>query len=209
VRIAVIGAYGNGKTTLTTALAARLGIPRTHGQPMRNPAGAAGQSLEDSTAPQLIQLMVRRFTERVVGETLAGGSFVSDGSILHEWVYTAVRLAAGRYPQPSTAKTGPRDTPFEQVTDQIGALARNHAASSYDLVMHLPVEFPLSDQVAPISEHFRLLSDEMLRSAFDDLRMPVQIVTGTAGERVRTSLTLAGFPPTDRNPLRDHTPGAA
>ena len=192
MRIAVIGAYGNGKTTLTTALAAHLGIPRTHGQPMRDPAGAPGRSLEDSTPPQLIQLMTRRFTERVLGETLAGAAFVSDGSIMHEWVYTTVRLAAGRFPQPPIALPAPGETPFQQVVHELGSLTRSHAAGGYDLVVHLPVEYPLTGAAAPISEHFRSLSDALLCDTLSEIGVAVHVVTGTPGERLQAVLALTG-----------------
>src|SRR4051812_17308283 len=64
MRIAFVGAYGNGKTTLTTELSARLGLERTHGSAMRDPAGGARKALEETTDPELIQLAVRRFMER-------------------------------------------------------------------------------------------------------------------------------------------------
>ncbi|MGW0424582.1 hypothetical protein [Streptomyces sp. NPDC003015] len=73
------GAYGNGKTTLTTELSQQFGLPRTHGAAMRNPARGSGKSLEECTDPELIQLAVRRFTERAVDEARLSQGFISDG----------------------------------------------------------------------------------------------------------------------------------
>ncbi|MEU3862691.1 hypothetical protein AB0F03_36185 [Streptomyces sp. NPDC028722] len=121
LRIAVVGAYGNGKTTLTTELSRQLGLPRTHGAAMRDPAGGAGKSLEECTDPEVIQLAVHRFTERVVDEARCSHGFVSDGSVLHEWIYTKVRLVLGRLPGPSarldTAVRPATTAAYEEVTD--------------------------------------------------------------------------------------------
>ena len=64
MRIAVVGAYGNGKTTLTTDLSALLGLERIHGSAMRDPAGGARKALEETTEPELIRMMVDYDRER-------------------------------------------------------------------------------------------------------------------------------------------------
>ncbi|MEV5387735.1 AAA family ATPase [Streptomyces sp. NPDC052721] len=189
LRIAVAGAYGNGKTTLTTELSRQLGLPRTHGSPMRDPAGGSGKSLEDCTDPELIQLAVRRFTERVVDEARWAEGFVSDGSVLHEWIYTKVRLVLGRLPTPSArldSTSRPAVTAaYEEVTDQIGLLAQEYACDTYDLVVHLPADVPLPEGHRPISEHFRRVSDQLLLETLEAWRIPFQVVTGSVQERVR------------------------
>ncbi len=199
MRIAFVGAYGNGKTTLTTELSNRLGLPRTHGSAMRDPAGGPPKALEETTEPELVQLAVRRFVERAVEEAAAAKGFLSDGSVLHEWVYTKVRLAVGRYPQPPTDLTdserSERSAALEEVVDQIGLLAREHARVGYDLVVHCPNEVPLPDGHDPISEYFRVLSDRLMLEVVDSLGLPVHIVTGSVEQRIGQIMALPGVAP--------------
>ncbi|WP_308401110.1 AAA family ATPase [Streptomyces sp. AC512_CC834] len=188
LRVALVGAYGNGKTTLTTQLAQTTLLPRTHGMAMRDPLGGSGKSLEDCTEAELLQLTVRRFTERRVGEALLPQGFVSDGSVLHEWVYAKVRLALGRFPAadarlPPACGSGAL-TAFEEVADQIGHLAMAHAQEGYDLVVHVPAEGPLADSPQPISEAFRAISDQLLLEALSRADVPVHVVTGSLHERL-------------------------
>jgi hypothetical protein len=199
MRIAFVGAYGNGKTTLTTELSVRLGLERTHGSAMRDPAGGTRKALEETTESELIQLAVRRFTERSVEEAQQEDGFLSDGSVLHEWVYTKVRLAVGRYPEPtaSVAEATPsgRTEIYEEVVDQLSLLAQEHARVGYDLFIHCPVEVPLSVDPLPISESFRALSDKLMLETLEKLGLPVHIVTGTVEERIAQVLALPGVPP--------------
>jgi hypothetical protein len=198
VRIAFVGAYGNGKTTLTTELAGRTGLERVHGSAMRDPAGGARTSLEESTETELVQLAVRRYSERTVDEALRPQGFLSDGSVLHEWVYSKVRLAVGRYPDPAaTLKAGvrsPRTEVVEEVVDQLGLLAKEQARTGYDLVVFVPNEVPLPEGHDPISASFRVLSDELMLEIVNTLDLPVHTVTGTVEERIEQVLRIPGVP---------------
>ncbi|MEV4344555.1 ATP-binding protein [Actinoplanes sp. NPDC049596] len=199
MRIAFVGAYGNGKTTLTTELSRRLGLERSHGSAMRDPAGGARKALEETSAPELIQLAVRRFAERAAEEARMERGLVSDGSVLHEWVYSKVRLQAGRHPEPSVtlADAPARDDtsrPYEEVVDQAGLLAQEYARSHYDLIVHCPVEFPLPAGHSPISERFRTLSDELMLRMTGTLGLPVHIVRGSLEERIAQVMALPGVP---------------
>ncbi|WP_419992819.1 AAA family ATPase [Streptomyces boninensis] len=199
MRIAFVGAYGNGKTTLTTELSKRLGLERTHGSAMRDPAGGSPKALEETNEPELIQLAVRRYTERVSEETpLQQDGFLSDGSVLHEWVYTKVRLAVGRHPEPSAdLDKAPRTKQteiYEEVVGQLALLAREQARTGYDLFIHCPVEFPLPEGHSPISEPFRTLSDELMLKVVRTLDIPLHIVSGTVEERIEQILKLPGVP---------------
>lgn len=208
MRIAVTGAYGAGKTTLTTSFSELTGVPRTHGTPMRDPDGDRGATLATANAPELIRLVVRRLTERAVDEHALSAGFISDGSVLHEWVYATLRLDVGTHPSLGTvprrlaragapSRTEPTD-PYGEVLDELGVLVEQHALASYDHFVHLPTEFPLSVSPPPISERFRTLSDEMLLEKLSSWGIPVHVVRGDHEHRFARLLGLTGLRPVGR-----------
>ncbi|PAZ14800.1 ATP/GTP-binding protein [Streptomyces sp. SA15] len=193
MRIAVVGAYGAGKTTLITAATAHTGLPAAHGTPMRDPAGSRPKPLEEATEPELVQLVVRRHAERLLAEAAHPEGFLSDGSLLHEWVYATVRLAVGLHPGtdqgPQIVMADP-DSPYRSVLDHLGREFLHRALASYDVFVHLPVEFPLHDDPPPIAEHFRTLSDRLLLDTLHTAGAPVHTATGPLENRLATLLTL-------------------
>jgi hypothetical protein len=51
------------------------------------------------------------------------------------------------------------------------------------------------DDPPPISERFRELSDELLLTTLDGLRVPVHVVRGTPAQRLARVADLAGLTP--------------
>ncbi|MGW6703734.1 AAA family ATPase [Streptomyces sp. NPDC054956] len=198
-RIAVVGAYGSGKTLFSTALSHLTGLPRTHGSPMREPIGGEGRSVHNWTPGQLLQLTVNRYAERLLGEAREPAGFISDGSVVHEWVYAKVRLLAGSYPGtdvPLSDRHRSAETAvLEDVADEFGLLARRHAEGAYDAFVHLPVEFELAEDNRPINENFRRLSDAVLLPALHASPLPVITVTGSLEERLEQAREQLGFEP--------------
>lgn len=196
-RLAVSGTYSTGKTTTTIALAHLTGMPRTHARTMREILADAlpGRRLEECSAAELIQLGIRRFTERAVHESHLPAGFVSDGSSLHEWVYGKVRVRAGIHPTDGHDATAAPPDFYEEVIDAMGAVLKEHARRSYDVFVHLPVEFDLvADGHRPVSERFRQLSDTLLRRTLDELAIPCHVVGGTLEERLATIVDIFGLP---------------
>ncbi|MET8976483.1 AAA family ATPase [Streptomyces sp. NPDC004539] len=196
-RIAVSGTYCTGKTTTTIALAHLTGIPRTHARTMREILADAlpGKRLEECSAPELIQLGIQRYTERAVHESRLAGGFLSDGSSLHEWVYGKVRVRAGIHPTDGYDATAAPPDFYEEVVDSMGAVLKRHARQAYDVFVHLPVEFGLvEDGHRPVSERFRRMSDELLRTSLDELAIPYHVVGGTIEERLATVVDIFGLP---------------
>lgn len=194
LRIAISGTYSTGKTTTTEAASLWLGIPRTHAQTMREilPEAFPGKALEDCTPTELFQLGIMRFTERAVRESSIPGSFFSDGSSLHEWVYGKARMKVGINPNNGPvvrtiqkALLLPFKKTINDINEAFGAVVKRHAKKSYDEFIHLPVEFPLvKDGHRPVSEEFRSLSDQLLIQILRDLDIKYHIVSGTIEQRL-------------------------
>lgn len=191
MRIAVSGTYSSGKTTTTLALSYLTGLPRTHAKTMREilPIALPGKRLEDCTMPELFQLAIRRYTERVLHEEHLKDTFISDGSALHEWVYGTGRLTFGINPSdPTSAKELDPLTLkiYQEFFYNLGCIVKQHAQKSYDVFIHLPVEFPLAqDGHRPVSEEFRKMSDKLLLDTLDELGIKYYIVSGSIEERLK------------------------
>ena len=190
MKLAIVGAYGAGKTTLISRAGALLGLRAVHGTPMRDPRGGAPTSLEDASAPELIQLVVRRYTERLLSEAASPDGFLSDGSLLHEWTYATVRLALGLHPADDATLDLSRLTPYQEVLERLGPEIAHRTAAAYDEVVHLPVEFPLTDRKPPISEHFRAISDQLLLDTLRSTGTAVRAITGPIDDRVSALAAL-------------------
>ncbi|MGW4114059.1 AAA family ATPase [Actinosynnema sp. NPDC004786] len=187
MRIALLGAYGSGKTTLAAAIERELGIPAVHAAgPMRVDPDDDGERVHDWTPAQLIGLTVARYGDRRAAEHPA--AFVSDGSVLHEFVYGALRLRDGSYPgtgrRPDRARLAATDLPV--VLPLFWApypAVRQYASRAYTLLVHLPAEVPLAAD-PPIDDDFRARTDAMLTDLCADLGRPVHRVTGTVEQRL-------------------------
>jgi hypothetical protein len=190
MRIAVTGAYGNGKTTLTTVLAPRLSLPRVHGRPMRDPLGSAPKALDDCSDLELFQLTLRRFAERISVEERNPRGFVSDGSVLHEWIYLVVRLAVGRHPGPRALVPTAATSPYAEVAHHLGAVVKQWTCDAYDLFVYLPADVSLAPDETAINERFRALSDRLLLDILHELGRPVHIVHGDIEERAEKVIGL-------------------
>lgn len=203
-RIAISGTYSTGKTTTSYALSFLTGIPRTHAQTMREilPVINPGKRLEECTPPELYELGIRRLTERVSCETLLNDNFISDGSALHEWVYGKARLKIGLNPNEKAikrlfnkVKLFPYLIPMSRFIDSYAKLVKDHASVSYDIFIHLPIEFPITlDGHRPVNEKFRRLSNDYLVHTLNELNMPYIIVGGSLEERLKRIIKLLNLP---------------
>jgi nicotinamide riboside kinase len=204
LRLAVSGTYSSGKTTTAEALSVATGIPRTDALTAREIVVdlLPRKRFNELSAAELLLLGLRRFEERVQGETLAGGSFISDGSVLHEWIYGAARLRVGLNPGAPLAHRVvkrlvgiPAKPYFRQYIDAYGRLTKDRAKRMYDRFVHLPVEFEMAaDGHRPVSEDYRRVSDALLIEALEELAIPYDVVGGTVRERVERIVELLGLP---------------
>jgi nicotinamide riboside kinase len=204
IRLAVSGTYSTGKSTTTEALSVATGIPRTHALTAREliQGIAPGKQLEELSASELIALGLRRLEERIHHEALQQGSFVSDGSVIHEWIYGVARMQAGINPGAGVALRTvkkvvglPYQSFYKQYMNAYGIVVKARAKKTYDAYIHLPVEFPLrSDGHRPVSESFRHLSDTLLIETLDELDIPYHIVGGSVAERIEKIVQIFDLP---------------
>jgi len=194
MKIAISGTYSTGKTTLSTALGFLTGIPVTRARTMREilPAVFPGYSLEQCGPSQLIELGIRRFTERIQAELMMDGFFISDGCSLQEWLYGSTRMITGFNPMenPEVVRKWIKNHPdewrvFRQSTESFGKVVKEHAKKSYDVIIHLPVEFPLvQDGHRPASEKFRHESEKLLLKTYQELELFPIIAQGSISRRL-------------------------
>jgi len=180
MRIAVTGSYGAGKTTLVRALSAHTGLPYRHVPDMRSPLWHAGKQATECNRDELIELMVRRLMDRAALE-FDERDVVSDGSLLHDWVFVRTMLMHGAHPTHDVHA----DTSWQiESIEPIRRAVLTRMAGLYDLVIHLPIEFPLAQENQPVSDKFRELSDRYLISELERLSIPMLKVSGTLDERL-------------------------
>lgn len=205
MRIAVSGTYSTGKTTTSYALSYLTGLERTHAQTMREilPIILPGKRLEDCTPYDLYELGIRRLTERVQCEAKLVNGFISDGSALHEWVYGRARMKIGLNPSEPMIKRNwnklkllPNAVPYMQFSKHYGNIVKAHVARSYDVFVHLPIEFPIAkDGHRPVNERFRELSDTYLLETIKELKIPIVTVSGSVENRLKTLIKHFRFVP--------------
>jgi nicotinamide riboside kinase len=204
-RVVVSGTYSTGKTTTATALAHATGIPLVRAPSAREILTTLypGRAFQHMSAEELLALGLRRLDERVRAETELGTSgFISDGSVLNEWAYAAVRARIGLNPGASIGQQAVKallaapSLPFlRRYVRAYGTMARCHALEGYDAVVHLPVEFPMdADGHRPVSERYRSLSDRDLHQQLVALGLPVHVVAGPIHERVEQVIGLLDLP---------------
>lgn len=203
LRLAISGTYSTGKSTTTEALSIATGLPRTHALTSRELLLdlVPGKTVQELNSIELLQLGLRRFEERVHNE--AGDiSFISDGSVIHEWVYGQARMRTGINPgataalrvAKSVAGIG-RKGPYRDYLTVFGEVSKQRAARLYDAYVHLPVEFPMTaDGHRPVSEPFRHLSDEILQETIRELGIPCHVVGGSLHERIERIVDLFDLP---------------
>ena len=204
LRLAVSGTYSTGKTTTTEALSVATGIPRTHAMTSREILVdlVPGKQVQELTARELTALGLRRLEERIQHEAEQAGSFIADGSVIHEWIYGVARMRAGINPGAGplvkTLKVVaglPYRSFYRQYLDAYGTVTRARAKRTYDAYVHLPVEFPMTaDGHRPVSEKFRRLSDQLLIQTLRELEIPYHIVGGTVTERLEQIIRIFDLP---------------
>jgi len=194
MRIAVSGSYSTGKTITTMVLSKITGFPKTHARTMREilPVTFPGKRLEECAPNELVELIIRRNFERMIAEKTNGSKFIADGGSIQEWAYCYGRVIAGFNPNENRWKcilnkilNYPRWKVFKEVMDAYGQVVKIYARNNYDLIIHLPIEFPFNpDGHRPTSERFRKECDNILRNCYNKLGIEILEVSGSINSRI-------------------------
>ncbi|WP_207694325.1 hypothetical protein DOK67_0000908 [Enterococcus sp. DIV0212c] len=207
IRLVISGTYSTGKTTTTTALSIATGIPLINALSAREILTELypGRRFQDMNATELLALGLKRMEERIREEMAlyqTHGSFISDGSVMNEWIYGTVRMKVGINPGSSfthrlaKAVLGlPARGFFKKYLDAYGQVANQHAKQWYTDAVHLPIEFEMDpDGHRPVSEKYRTLSDQELKNAFINVGIEPNLIKGSQVERVRRIVDLYHLP---------------
>jgi len=191
MRLAIIGAYGSGKTTLARAAAERFGLRLDALPAMQDPFGISKAATACSPA-QLVELTVRRLIERSAAEQ--GEHWVSDGSLVHDWVFTKTLLLHGADPETSPQPTIAGRGLVNGLLEPTRRAIRAALAGRYDAVVHVPIEFEMSERTPPVSEAFRTRSEQYLAEETSLAGLHFHTVTGTVAERLDRLGALLAVP---------------
>lgn len=201
MRISISGTYSTGKTSTTMCLSHYTGIPRTLAKAIREimPDAVPGKRLSEVTPAEFLQLMMRRHCGRAVAEaTIENSSYLSDGSSLQEWAYGLARTKYGMNPtdpERDNRTDWPEMSFFHEVVDQYEHAFKQHVMGSYDVMIHLENERPISDDGhRPMNEQFRNYCDQVLWDAATQLGIPLYRVSGTLESRVEQIVDLLKLP---------------
>ena len=196
-RIAMSGTYSTGKTVTTEALSHLTGIGRTYAKTMREllPLHFPGKKLEECNIFDLYELGMLRFVERVSNEGGEKKSYITDGSVIHEYIYGMSRMNYGlainnEHPIKkfmTNIKLLPHLRVYKGISERYGNIVKKYAKSHYDIFIHLPIEFPMvKDGHRPYSEEFREMCDRKILNTLEEMEIPYIIAKGTIEERLKT-----------------------
>lgn len=190
MKIAIVGAHGVGKTTLTRAVELNSSLVGPVPTPMRDPEPGTRKSLQRCSDAEVLRLSQRRYGERIVQEH-SGIDIISDGSVLHEWTYAAIRLRLGMYPDQTTTDTHDAVTLAQlDLVKDFTAEADAYAQDTYDEIFFIPIEFSLPREGAPISNRFQSEAGKALCKAVSGFSKPVHFLSGPIESRLRTVLAV-------------------
>ena len=205
--IVISGTYSTGKTTTTTALSIATGIPMINALSAREILTSLypGLRFQDMDMTELLALGLYRFKERVKAEEnliTKNSDYISDGSVLNEWIYGTVRTKIGInpgspwYQQVIKFFLGINANRFmKKYLNAYRTVVNQYAKNTYTEIIHLPIEFKMHpDGHRPVSEKYRKLSDKEIYTSYKKLNIPMHVVGGTQEERINKIINLLNLP---------------
>lgn len=166
-RIAIVGSFSTGKTTLAEVLSRRLGLPLL--PETAREVVELGFKLDKDATPETEALI---FLKQYNNE-LSFPEFVGDRSLIDVLAYGGWVLDN----QPRRRET--------VLWDECKRLAERHVRSAYSHIFYLPIEFPIVlDGLRPDDPGFQKEIDERLVGLLESHDVGYDTVTGSVQQRI-------------------------
>lgn len=172
-RIAIVGSFSTGKTTLAEAAAEPLGLPLL--PEVAREVAAEGFKLDKDATPEVETLI---FLRQYRNE-LRHAEFLSDRSLLDAMAYAGWVL-----------DNQERRREFA-LWDACVDIAEHRLRSQYSLIVYLPIEFGIvADGLRPMDEEFQADIDSRIKALLKRFNLKHETITGTPDERLAALLSL-------------------
>ncbi len=166
-RIAIVGSFSTGKTTVATRLATELGLPLL--PEVAREVAALGFELDKNATPELETLI---FLRQLRNEQ-THAAFVGDRSLIDVMTYASWVM---------DNQTWRKETALWETCVDIAHL---NLRSQYSHVYYLPIEFPIMlDGLRPDDPAFQADIDTRLVKILTSFDIPFVEISGSVDERI-------------------------
>jgi deoxyadenosine/deoxycytidine kinase len=174
-RIAIVGAFSTGKTTLAEAVAQPMGLPLL--PEAAREVAALGFKLDKDATPEVETLI---FLKHYYNE-LVHPDFVADRSLIDVMAYAGWVLDNQEWRRETAL--------FEECKK----LAQYHLRSQYTHVFYLPIEFPIvPDELRPDDPDFQREIDERIVGLLEGYDVAYETLSGDVPTRVKALMNRVG-----------------
>jgi deoxyadenosine/deoxycytidine kinase len=166
-RIAIVGSFSTGKTTLAEAVAEPLGLPLL--PEAAREVAALGFKLDKDATPEVETLIfLKHFYNEMVHE-----DFVADRSLVDVMAYAGWVL--------DNQERRKETALFEECKN----IAQHNLRSQYTHVFYLPIEFPIvPDELRPNDPAFQKEIDERILGLLESHDVKYETLTGDIPTRI-------------------------
>jgi nicotinamide riboside kinase len=170
-RIAIVGSFSTGKTTLAEAVAEPLGLPLL--PEAAREVVKLGFKLDKDATPETETLI---FLKQFYNE-MAHPEFVGDRSLVDVMTYAGWVLDNREW------------TKEMALWEECRRIASHHLRSQYTHVFYLPIEFPIvPDGLRPLDPDFQAEIDRRMLDILDTHDIKFETLTGTVDARMHELL---------------------
>ncbi|MFN2642234.1 MAG: AAA family ATPase [Actinomycetota bacterium] len=174
-RIAIVGSFSTGKTTLASAVAEPLGLPLL--PEAAREVVALGFKLDKDATPETETLI---FLKQFYNE-MSHPEFVGDRSLIDVMAYAGWVLDNREWTKEMT------------LWEECQKIASHHLRSQYSHVFYLPIEFPIvPDGLRPMDPDFQNDIDRRMLEILDTNAIKFETLTGSVEERIEALTERVG-----------------